>query len=135
MKMNKIIVLFIFSILIFILLSNFIPSKVYAYEIAKIKVAKGVVNPNDFEPPALNENDTEIVTSKASIIISIIKTIGTIVSVIALMIIGICYMVGSVEEKADYKKTMIPYLIGVFIFFALVQLLGIIIEFAEKLNI
>ena len=23
-------------------------------------------------------------------------------------------MIGSVEEKAEYKKTMIPYLIGVF---------------------
>ena len=36
-------------------------------------------------------------------------------------------MTGTVQEKAEYKKTMIPYLIGVFIFFALSQILPLII--------
>ena len=30
-------------------------------------------------------------------------------------------MTASVSERADYKKSMIPYLIGVFIFFALLS--------------
>ena len=37
-------------------------------------------------------------------------------------------MTGTVEERADYKSSMRPYLIGVFIFFALSQLLSVIID-------
>ena len=56
-------------------------------------------------------------------IIEVIRVIGIIVTVISLMLLGIKYMTGSVEEKADYKKTMIPYLIGVVIFFSLSTIL------------
>jgi type IV secretory pathway VirB2 component (pilin) len=51
-------------------------------------------------------------------ILSVVRTIGILISVITLAVIGIKYMVGSVEEKAEYKKTMIPYLIGVFLIFS-----------------
>ena len=43
---------------------------------------------------------------------------GTFVSVIALVIMGIKYMIGSAEEKSEYKKTMLPYVIGAFFLFA-----------------
>ena len=33
------------------------------------------------------------------------------------MILGIKYMTGSAEEKAEYKKTMVPYLVGAVILF------------------
>lgn len=52
-------------------------------------------------------------------IIGILQTVGIVLSVVILIILGIKYMMGSAEEKAEYKKTMIPYLIGaVFIFLA-----------------
>ena len=43
-------------------------------------------------------------------------------------------MMGSVSEKADYKKTMIPYLIGTVIFFAISQFVSIIMEMTEFIN-
>lgn len=45
-------------------------------------------------------------------IIGILQTVGVVLSVVILVILGIKYMMGSAEEKADYKKTMIPYIIG-----------------------
>lgn len=48
-----------------------------------------------------------------SIIFGAIQGLGIGISVIVLLIIGIKYMMGSVEEKAEYKKSMIPYIIGV----------------------
>ena len=45
-------------------------------------------------------------------VIGILQTVGVVLSVLILVILGIKYMMGSAEEKADYKKTMIPYLIG-----------------------
>ena len=34
------------------------------------------------------------------------------------MVLGIKYMMGSAEEKAEYKKTFIPYIIGAVLLFA-----------------
>ena len=47
-----------------------------------------------------------------NIIATTIQTIGVILSIIVIGLLGIKYMTGSVEEKADYKKSMIPFLIG-----------------------
>lgn len=120
-----------------------IPSNVQAYyaEVSTVAFSttsmateSGVINPGNFKPPALTEDETKTIIDKGAIIVSVIRVIGIIVTVISLMLIGIKYITGSVEEKADYKKSMIPYLIGVFIFFALSQLLGVIIEIANGIN-
>ena len=52
------------------------------------------------------------------IILGIIRVVGTIISVGMLMVLGIKYMLGSADQKAEYRKTMIPYLIGAILLFA-----------------
>ena len=51
-------------------------------------------------------------------VLNAIRIIGTFISVGILMILGIQYMMGSSEQKAEYKKTMIPYVIGAVLLFA-----------------
>lgn len=72
-----------------------------------------ITDPNAYKPGSINTNDANIVASKAGIIFNVISTLGIIIAVITIIVIGIKYMIGSVEERAEYKKTMIPYLIGV----------------------
>ena len=50
-------------------------------------------------------------------IYNILLTIGIAVAVISGSIIGIKYMLGSVEEKADIKSLLIPYIAGCVIIF------------------
>ena len=67
------------------------------------------------------QTKTEGADSAAKIgnqILGIIQVVGIILSVGCLMILGIKYMMGSAEEKAEYKKTFIPYLIGALLLFA-----------------
>lgn len=45
-------------------------------------------------------------------ILGIVQTVGVVLSVIILSVLGIKYMMGSAEEKAEYKKTFIPYIVG-----------------------
>ena len=66
-------------------------------------------------------------------ILGIIQVVGTIIAVGVLMVIGIKYMMGSAEEKAEYKKTMLPYLIGAVILFAAVNIAGYIVSIAETI--
>lgn len=56
--------------------------------------------------------DTTKVTTIGGKIINIIQVGGIVVAIAVVLIIGIKYMTGSVEQKAEYKKVMIPYIIG-----------------------
>ena len=40
---------------------------------------------------------------KAEIVLGIIQVIGVVISVVMLIVIGIKYMVGSIEERAEYN--------------------------------
>ena len=66
-------------------------------------------------------------------IIKVITTVGSICSVVVLIILGIKYMMGSVEEKAEYKKTLLPYVIGASMVFAASLLVSIIYNIAINL--
>ena len=56
--------------------------------------------------------DTTKVTTIGGKIINIVQVVGIVVAIAVVLIIGIKYMTGSVEQKAEYKKVMIPYIIG-----------------------
>ena len=69
--------------------------------------------------PNTSANGAENVTTIGNNILGIIQVVGTIIAIGILMVLGIKYMMGSAEEKASYKKTMMPYIVGaVFIFAA-----------------
>lgn len=61
-------------------------------------------------------------------ILGLIRNVGIAISIIALSIIGVKYMVGSVEEKAGYKKSMVPFVIGVILLAASTTLVKIIYD-------
>lgn len=64
------------------------------------------------------------------IIATIIQAIGIVLSIIVLLMLGIKYMVGSVEERADYKKAMIPFFIGAI----LIATIGTILKIVNGLT-
>lgn len=68
-------------------------------------------NPSDITGEH-NSNAAQSVKTIGEKILGIVQIVGTTVSIIILIILGIKYMTGSVEEKAEYKKTLMPYLIG-----------------------
>ncbi len=82
------------------------------------------------DPP----QNSETVVKKANKILGAVQVVGSIVSVVTLSVIGIKYMVGSVEEKAEYKKTMIPYIVGAILVFATSNLVKILYDFGQSIN-
>ena len=50
---------------------------------------------------------------KAGKIMGMIRNIAAIAAVIIIMVLGVKYMLGSVEEKAEYKKSFMPLIIGI----------------------
>lgn len=89
-------------------------------------------NPNTYT--GNNSFTTDSIGTIGNQIITILSTGGSIISVIVLIVLGIKYMMGSAEEKAEYKKTLMPYIIGAAFVFAASALAGIIYGFANGLG-
>lgn len=131
---NKIIVNIILQIILICLIS--LQTNVLANDAKDVKtniLVSSVTGLDDFNPD--NNKPASTDTSSSSIlgqignsIAGVIQVIGSAVAIGVLMVIGIKYMLGSVEEKAEYKKTMKPYLIGALIVFGITNLLGILIK-------
>ncbi len=85
--------------------------------------------PSDYSGTATSAFD-----SIGNKIIGMVQAIGTIVSVLIIIVLGIKYMMGSAEEKAEYKKTMLPYLIGAILIFAASTLATMVYNFAISLS-
>lgn len=67
-------------------------------------------------------------------IVAVVQVIGVVVAVVILLVLGVKYMMGSAEEKADYKKSMIPYIVGAVLIFAATTIVNIIYNLAYGLN-
>lgn len=83
--------------------------------------------------PNYNQDDGGL-TNIGRQIISIISIVAIVIAVIVLLIIGIKYMMGSASEKAEYKKTMIPYLVGAIIIFAAGAIAQVIVNLATSIT-
>ena len=64
-----------------------------------------------------DEVDVQGIANLGNKILTVITTVGMVLSVVIVAILGVKYMMGSTEEKAEYKKTMIPYLVGAVLVF------------------
>lgn len=77
-----------------------------------------------------NREQIESLNTIGNKTITVISTIGSVISVIVIIVIGLKYMIGSVEEKAEYKKTLMPFLIGALFVFAASTIASIIYNIA-----
>lgn len=90
------------------------------------------VTPGDLR----GDSSTDVggITNLGNRIITILSTIGMVVSVVVLIALGIKYMVGSAEEKAEYKKTLLPYIIGAGLVFAASVIAQVVYNFMQNIS-
>lgn len=90
------------------------------------------INPEGYNPGKLTLEESERAITMAGKILGIVRNCGVIVSVIALTIIGLKYMFGSLDEKANYKENMVPYIAGCALVAACTIIPSIIYSIATK---
>lgn len=100
MKLSKVLSVIALSVMILAVATNF----VYAIDPASISITQG--------------SGSSDITTLGGKIIGTIQVVGSVVAVAILVVLGIKYMMGSAEEKAEYKKTLIPYIVGAILIFA-----------------
>lgn len=120
-KGMKLIAITIFSVIILMSFAN---------------VVFGVVVTGGVDPSSLTGGtaNTEKITNVGNQIITIISVVGSVAAVIVLVILGLKYMMGSAEEKAEYKKTLLPYVIGALLVFAASAIAGMVYQFSANIQ-
>ncbi len=113
---------YIISIIVVVLLILVISSTMYKVQALGLDA---FTNPQDYKS---NVGDNTKLLGFGNIIVWVVRTVGTAISVLMLIIIGIKYIMGSVEEKAEYKQTMWPYVVGAILIFAGASITNMIYE-------
>ena len=114
----------IVSVLLMVLAMILVSTAVFAAD-------EVVINrPSDVE---IDTSNTGNVATIGSRILGIIRVVGTIVAVGMIIVLGIKYMMGSAEERAEYKKTLFPYFIGAVLIFGASNLADMIYTWAQGL--
>lgn len=88
-------------------------------------------NPASYEPGTGTSDKAEKVISR---ILSTTSVIGIAISVVMLAVLGLKYMMGSVEEKAEYKQSLVPYVVGAAMLFGITTITKIIVDFGETIS-
>ena len=69
------------------------------------------VSPDDVKVGEVN--GTNGILDVAGRLLGLLQWVAIIGGVIIIAVLGVKYMMGSLEEKADYKKSMIPLIVGI----------------------
>ncbi|MBQ3145577.1 MAG: TrbC/VirB2 family protein [Clostridia bacterium] len=80
--------------------------------------------------PAGTPGDTTTLAQKAANVVATLRNIAAIAAVVIIAILGIKYMLGSVEEKAEYKKSFMPLIVGIIVVTLALQIAAMIFNVA-----
>lgn len=89
------------------------------------------IDPDDYKTNGPKAEEVKHMYTFGGSIAGIIRIAGTIVSAGTLIIIGIRYVVASVDEKAEYKERMLPYIIGAVLLFGASNIVNILYEISK----
>lgn len=92
----------------------------------------------EVDPAQIDGKDTSIDTDKiqgiGNQIATVIRNVGIVAAVLIIMYLGVKYMLGSAEEKAEYKKVFMPYLIGAALLFGASAIAQAVISFSSGIT-
>lgn len=67
-------------------------------------------------------------------LIGMLQTAGVVVAIVIMIVIGIKYMMGSTADKAEYKKSLMPYLVGAIFIFGAVAVSEMVFQLSSGLT-
>lgn len=132
MKIKNITKIITIILLITILLTSF---TTISQATGQSGASAGTINPQDFKPGNLTASDTATAFRSAGVIVNAIINVGLVISIVMFMALGMKYMMGSIEERAEYKKTLIPICIGTLMLFVSGKIVSVIWSIMSQVNV
>jgi len=126
---NKLVIKLLIAVLIVVMFSTSTAMAVTVddmYNSGMNWISAGNATDNVNEGNIKNVSDT---------IYSILLTIGIIVAVIIAAVLGVKFMMGTVEQQANIKEQLVPFLIGCVIVFGAFTIWKLVINIMQSLNV
>lgn len=118
MKLDKILSIIVFVVMLLTIVTNI----AYAFD------------PNPASISITAGSGASGIQNMGGKIIGTIQIAGSVIAVAILVVLGIKYMMGSTEEKAEYKKTLMPYIVGAVLIFAAANVASVVYNAANELT-
>lgn len=113
------------------LFSFFMIVAILTSAIMPVFAAGTMLQPSSISPDYSSANTTGM-TSIAGKVIGLIRNVAVIAGVVILSFLGIKYMLGSIEEKAKYKETLMPLIVGIIVVMSATQIATMIFSFFNE---
>lgn len=117
---NKIVEILIVLIMLSTVFSNIVYAK-----------SDKIIDTNTYAP-GNDAMDSPRVAAIAGTVLNVVQVIGIIIAIGCVSIVGIQYMVGSVEQKAEYKKTMTAMIVGAILLVSTTTIVKVIYSTVTK---
>ena len=111
----------IVSILMMAIMMLMVATPVFAAKEGETTSTDIQINPT---PPT----DTGGILQIAGKVLGFLQWIALVGGVIIIAVLGVKYMMGSLEEKAEYKKSMIPLVVGVVVVMGATTIANLLIK-------
>ena len=122
----------IIGIILLLVIISIYPIYSYAEGVDSLKIGSlvdPIENPEEYKPSGNPVSNNTQFIERGNLVIGVIQLLGSAISVITLITLGIRYMLASVQEKALYKETMGPYLVGAVMVFAIPNIIAVLYDF------
>lgn len=122
----------IIGIILLLIVISIYPIYSYAGEMDSVRIGAlvdPIENPGEYKPSENPVSNNTKFIERGNLVIGVIQLLGTAIAVITLMTLGIRYMLAGIQEKALYKETMGPYLIGAIMVFAIPNIIAVLYDF------
>lgn len=92
------------------------------------------IDVSSFNPANYGSLDSQSIIKYTNHISSTLTVLAVVMGVIAVMIIGLKFIMGSPNKKADYKKHLMPIVVGIGIVATITTIVSILIGIGNEMN-
>ena len=111
-KEIKIVITIILAVLMIFMVENVVNADTGS-------IISALSNPGDVD-------GTDEIVDLGRKVVGVIQVSGAIISIAIMALLGIKYITSSLEEKADVKKAMIPYIVGAILLFSTTTIVNLV---------
>jgi hypothetical protein len=76
----------------------------------------------------------DLLETGGATVVSFIRVLGAGISIIIILVLAMKYMMAAPGDRADVKRSMIPFVIGAFIFFGASQILSLLYTLSKQVS-
>lgn len=117
------------NIILFVIVISFSSKPVLAAE----ELENAIKGADSFVNMGKEKIEDEKMQGFSNSLVNIFITAGVVVAVIYTSILGMKYMMGSLEEKAEIKETLIPFVVGCIVIFGAFTIWKIVINIGSNI--